>query len=262
MNYRSIELEIKNHIATIWLNRPGIYNAFDNLVFKELIEAFREVNKSSKIYIVILRGRGEAFSSGADLNWMMQSGKLKLKKSRIDSNVISKCLDTFYNLSKPTIVAAHKFVFGGALGFLCAADIAICSKNTVLSLSETRLGLAPAVILPYILTRINEHKASMLIYTGKKFSSLEAFQYGMIDFLPEDNKMEETLQDIIQDILKSSSKALNESKKLIRMISPFIQKKIIEKTIDSITKLKRSKDGQEGMRAFLEKRPPKWIFES
>jgi methylglutaconyl-CoA hydratase len=258
-NYSTIELIIENRIATVWLNRPEVHNAINKKTLDELIKCFKFLEKSKEIRIIILRGNGKSFSSGADLKWMLESGNKSYKKNEVDSIALAKCLNTIYKSSKPTIAVLHGAVIGGAIGLLSTCDFAIAEVNTIFSLSELRMGLAPSTIMPYILTKMNQHNVKMLMLTGNKISADKAHQLGLIEQVFEKQEIEENLRLISADIMKSCPVAIKESKKLIRFLNNAeISKKIINRTVRSITKMKMSKDSNEGISAFLEKRLPKW----
>jgi methylglutaconyl-CoA hydratase len=163
-------------------------------------------------------------------------------------------------VSKPTIAITHGGVYGGAVGLVSACDIAISTKTSRFALSEVRVGLSPSTIMPYILTRLNEHKAKWLMITGTGIEAETALKLGLIDFKFNENELEQNIQSIIDDILKGSPEAIAESKHLLKeVIHQPIKRKILNATIKSIAKMKKSVDGQEGMSSFIEKRNPAWM---
>jgi methylglutaconyl-CoA hydratase len=258
MKYDNIYIEIDNQVATIWLDQPELKNALDGTTFSELIKAIKEFKASKQIRMLILRGRNDIFSSGANLNWMFTSGQLPWKKNYKNSKLIADCLNELYNFPKPVICLAQGIAFGGAIGLLAACDIVIATQETRFAFSEVRLGLAPSTILPYILKRINPSKASLLIYSARPFGAVEAEKIGLADIVVNEAEAEMYLKNLIADMTKASPDALFECKKMIRLSSDSISKKLIKQSIRSITELKQSKDGQEGLRAFFEKREPLW----
>ncbi len=258
MNYTNIKLDIESNVATVWLNRPEVRNALNNVILDELIHTFKYIRKSKEIYFVIIRGKGNVFCSGADIHWMKQSGSNSYKQNLEESSLLAKCIYELYKLPQTTAVIVNGAVIGGGLGLMCASDFVIALENTIFSLSEVRLGLVPAVIMPFILTRINEHKLMLYTSTAKKINSEIALNDGLIDVVYTENNYEEQINEIKQDVLKASPSALFESKRLLRELHPILSKKLKRKSIESISKMKMSADGQEGMNAFFEKRIPIW----
>jgi methylglutaconyl-CoA hydratase len=173
----------------------------------------------------------------------------------------ANCLSTIYNTPKPVIALATGNVFGGGNGLLSASDIVIAQDNAVFSFSEVKLGLAPSTILPYALTRLNEHQAKYLMFTGKRISADEALSLGLVDFTVPSIGLEEKLNSITSDILNSSPSGVTEVKRLIRELKTTTSlDEIIDITSSSIAKLKISEEAREGISSFLEKRKPSWIL--
>jgi methylglutaconyl-CoA hydratase len=227
----------------------------------ELTHCFRFLNKSKKIRVVVLRGKGKSFSSGADLQWMVQSGISSYKKNEADSFAMAVCLRTIYKCTKPTIAVAHGAAIGGGIGLLCACDFAVAEANSVFSLSELRVGLVPSTIMPYILIKMNQHKVKMLMFTGKKISATEAISLGLVELMFEKPEIDDNLKLIVHDIMKSSPGAIKESKELIGYLNrKVISDKILSKTVKSITEMKMSNESKEGIAAYHEKRLPKWAI--
>jgi methylglutaconyl-CoA hydratase len=258
MNYTTIELDIENNVATIWLNRPEVRNALNNVILDELVHAFKYIRESKEIYFVILRGKGNVFCSGADIHWMKKSGSLNYKQNLKESSLLAKCIYELYNLPQPTAAVVNGAVIGGGLGLMCAADIVMAIENTVFSLSEVRIGLVPSIIMPFILTRINEHKLLLYTSTAKKINTEIGLNDGLIDLVYTENNYEEKINEIKLNVLKASPSALFESKRLLRELHPILSKKLMRKSVESISKMKMSADGQEGMNAFFDKRTPIW----
>jgi len=255
--FTTITLDINKKIATVWLNRPEIHNAFNGVMISELIECYEYLEQLKDIRIILLRGKGKSFCSGADLQWMMQSDK---DIANLNSMEMASCFQTIYKATKPTIAIVHGAIYGGANGLMCACDIAIAADNAKFSFPELRVGLVPSTIVPYILMRLNPHKTKLLMYTGKIIQATEALSSGLIDYLFPEKNMEEQVQTIVDEILKSSPRALTECKSLINVFAEkMVEQEMIDKTVKSITRMKLSEEGREGMTAFLEKRVPKWM---
>lgn len=258
-SFKTIELETNNKIATIWLNRPKVHNAFNEQMISELIECFGNLEELKEIGVILLRGKGKSFCSGADLQWMLQSEKNSYHENLKDSLEMANCFRTIHQFLKPTIAIVHGTVFGGANGIMCACDIAIAANNTRFSFPELRIGLVPSTILPYVLTRMNQHKAKLLMFSGRIVNASAALESGLIDYLFDEAELEKNLQMLLNDLLKASSNAILECKSLINDFSNKSMEKDIISSVESITKIKMSGHGREGVSAFLEHRSPNWI---
>jgi methylglutaconyl-CoA hydratase len=258
MKYSNLEIDIKNPVVTIWINRPEIKNALDGATFKELLDYLNEIKRNSGIRLLLLRGKGDNFSSGADLNWMLASGKKGRIQNLLESRTIAKCMSALYTIPFPTIAVAQGNVYGGAIGLLSACDIIISNQDTKFCFSEVRLGLVPSIIMPYILKKIKNKDISHLFYTARPFDADTAEKLGLIDYKVDSKSIETTIDDVKNNILSGAPNALKECKKMIRLCSGEISSNLINKTIVSITELKRSVEGKEGIQAFIDKRKPNW----
>lgn len=258
-SYQTIEIDIQGDIATVWLNRPEQQNAVSITMLDELIDCFDSLEKNQAVRVVVLRGKGKSFCAGADLNRMLESSNLSYDENLSDGYRWASCLKKISSLSKPTIAVATGNVFGGGNGLLCAADIAVAESNAVFSFSEAKLGLAPSTIMPYVLTRLNEHKAKYLMFTCKKIDANEAQNINLVDFVVQEDELERKINSVISDMLSASPGAIKEIKSIIAELktSPS-DERTIAITANSIAKLKMSVESHEGISAFLQKRKPKW----
>jgi methylglutaconyl-CoA hydratase len=193
---------------------------------------------------------------------MIGSGNKSYKKNEADSKAMAKCLNSIYKCAKPTIAFVHGAAIGGGIGLLCACDFIIAETNSFFSLSELRVGLVPSTIMPYVLTKMNQHIVKMLMFSGEKISAIKAHQFGLIEQLFEKPEIEDKLKLIINDIMLSSPDAIKESKKIINYLNDKTNyEKMINKTIKSITEMKLAKNSKEGISAYLGKRLPNWAVQ-
>lgn len=260
MEYKTIELEEINEIATIWLNRPKIHNAFNQQMIAEILYAYQYLDKQEKIRLIIMRGRGKSFCAGADLNWMRNVAQYSYKQNVEESYQLSKCFYAIYICSKPTIAIVHGAAIGGANGLLAAADFAYSTTDAVFSLSEVKIGIVPACISPYIIKRVGEYTAKELMLTGRRFNGTEAQQYRLVNKAIPKNEIDTQLNETINMLLTSGPNAISHCKKLIdKVVNKLSLTDALEYTARMIADIRESEEGQEGMSAFLEKRKPKWI---
>lgn len=259
--YTTLEIQTANQTATIWLNRPEIRNAFNEVMISELIQAFNEVSVLEDVRVILLRGRGKSFCSGADLNWMRDVAKYSYNQNYKESLQLSDCFFTIYNCPKPTIAVVHGAAIGGANGLLSACDMAICDNETVFSLSEVKIGIVPACISPYVIKRVGEYGAKELMLTGKRIKGKEAEHFRLVNKSLSDIELEPYLSDLIALLKSSGPKAMTQCKTLIDQVSNKISlNEALSYTAKMIAEIRASEEGQEGMAAFLEKRKADWNF--
>ncbi|MFT4093753.1 MAG: enoyl-CoA hydratase-related protein [Niabella sp.] len=259
--YTTIGIERHYRISTIWLNRTNVRNAFNEIMINELITAFDEEGARNDVRAIVLRGKGKVFCAGADLNWMKDAVQYGYDQNYKESLQLATCFYTIYNCPKPTLAVVHGAAMGGANGLLAACDFAFCEAETLFSLSEVKMGIIPATISPYIIKRIGEYGAKDLMLTGRRINGTEAEQLKLVNKCFKDiHETEAHLQSVIQQLMSSGPNAVTRCKKLIDAVANKIP---IQDTPDYTAKLiadtRASAEGQEGMAAFLEKRPPRWI---
>lgn len=260
-NHQTIEFELNAGVATVWLNRPEIHNAFNEVMISEVLEIFTEISKMDEVRIVLLRGRGKSFCAGADLNWMRDVAQYSYEQNYQESLQLSDCFFAIYNCPKPTIAVVHGAAIGGANGLLSACDMAICDDETVFSLSEVKIGIVPACISPYVIKRVGEYGAKELMLTGKRIKGKEAEHFRLVNKSLSDIELEAYLDELISLLKSSGPKAMTQCKTLIDQVSNKITlTEALSYTAQMIAEIRASEEGQEGMAAFLEKRKPFWNF--
>jgi methylglutaconyl-CoA hydratase len=258
-DYNTILIEVSEQVATVWLNRPELHNAVSPEMLDELMHCFSSLEDDKNIRVILLRGKGKSFSAGADLVSMLESNKLSFEKNFEDGLRWANCLSKIYNCTKPTIGVATGNVFGGGNGLLCATDIVVAENNAVFSFSEVKLGIAPSTILPYVLTRLNEHKAKYLMFTGNKVNATEAKDLNLVDFVINIDELNTFLTSLTKDLLRAAPGGIKEIKFLISEIKNNLPiNQLNELTASSIARLKKSQEAYEGISSFIEKRTPNW----
>jgi methylglutaconyl-CoA hydratase len=259
-SFSTIEFQKQEDLGIIWLNRPEIHNAFNEVMIQEVIDCVEAANRMDDIRIVILRGRGKSFCAGADLNWMRGVAQYTFEQNFKESLNLSKCFFTIYTCKKPTIAVVHGAAIGGANGLLAACDIAIADDNTTFSLSEVKIGVVPACISPYVTKRVGEYGSRELMLTGQRIKGKEAEHFRLVNKSLPAEELEGYLQSLIDLLRTSGPRAMTHCKNLIFNIS---NKESLEQALEStarmIAEIRASEEGQEGMAAFLEKRKPNWI---
>lgn len=260
--YETIEFELKNRVGTIWLNRPEVHNAFNNIMLAEIVDCIESINENKDVVCLIIRGKGKSFCAGVDINWMRDVAKNSYEENYKESLNLSKCLYTIYTCKKATIARVHGVSLGGANGILSACDVAYCVDDATFSLSEVKIGIIPACISPYVVKRVGEYGVRDLMLTGKRINGKEAESYKLVNksFLPE--KLDEYVNSVIALLKTSGPAAMTQCKNLIFEISNNLTlEQAYDFTAKILADIRASEEGQEGMAAFLEKRKPNWVKE-
>lgn len=259
-NFETINLDINEGIGTIWLNRPDVHNALNQQMITEIIECFEFLNSEAYVRVVILRGAGKSFCAGADLNYMKGIATFGFEENYQDSLKLAKCFNTIYTCKKPTIAIIHGAAIGGANGLLAACDFVYCADDTKFAFSEVKLGIAPATISPYVTKRIGEYGSRELMITGKRFTGKEAEWHRLVNKSMPAEELDAYVDELVKTLMSSGPDAISATKDLIYTISNELSfEDSIDYTARLIAELRASKEGQEGMASFLEKRKPAWV---
>lgn len=258
--YQNIEFEFENKVGTVWLNRPEKHNAMNAEMIAEIIDCFFEINNMSEVRIILFRGRGKSFCAGADLNYMKGIAEFGYDENYHDSLQLAKCFNVIYTCKKPTIAVVQGAAIGGANGLLAACDFVYCTDETKFAFAEVKLGIVPATISPYVVKRIGEYGARDLMLTGRRFPGKEAEYYRLVNKSLPAEELEDQINSTIKVLMSSGPDAMAACKQLLYNISnKYNFEDSIDYTANLIAELRASKEGQEGMAAFLEKRKPSWV---
>ncbi len=257
-NLKTINYQKKGKLLIISLNSPYMHNAFDEVMIKELATAFKTAKKEKGIRAIILTGAGKSFCAGANINWLRKVRNYSLKENLKDSLQLSNLFYEIYTHPLPVIGRINGAAIGGGCGLVAVCDISIASDKAFFSLSELKLGVIPAVISPYIIKRLGEGRTRELFLTSDRIKPPKALEYGLINFVVPDSKLDEKVNEIFSSIVRNGPNAVLETKKLFVDLERLKLKDVSDHTAKLIAKLRKSEEGQEGTSAFLEKRDPKW----
>jgi methylglutaconyl-CoA hydratase len=253
----------ENGVATLWLNRPDKNNAFDAQMINELHEALQQVAAQQSARFLLLRGRGKHFSAGADLAWMQASSTLSYHDNLLEAQRLGELMDRLYQLPLPTLAVVQGAAFAGAMGLVCCCDMAIGSDDALFSLSEVRLGLAPAVISPYVVQAIGQRAARRYALSADRFDAHRARELGLLAEVYPEGELDIAVRAWTRTLLKNSPAAMSACKSLLLAVGDGeLSAELKTQTASTIASLRTSEEGQEGMRAFLEKRAPAWNGET
>ena len=260
MDFKTIKVQLGESMAWVNLDRPEVRNALNPELIRELTEAFDWLNSRDDIRVIILKGNGKCFCAGADLEYMKDMARYSYPQNLADAERLSKLFQTIYFCNKAVIMDVHGACIGGANGIIAAADIVIAEKETKFAFSEVRLGITPATISPFVVSKIGNTAAKELMLTGRRFTAEEAKDFRLVNVVVDESEMIDTERQYIDHFLHASPDAIAECKNLLRMVSGTDDRDspVFMQTSVAIANQRISKSGQEGMAAFFEKRKPSW----
>lgn len=254
-----IKVEIKDKVARIILNRPEVHNALSPEMINELTEVFSKFQTDKSVRVIILCGEGKSFCAGADLNYMKSMINASYEENLEDADKLGKMFKTIYDTSIPVIAKVQGSAFGGGIGLISVCDIGLSVNEAKFSLSEAKIGLVPGVISPFVIRKVGFSNASRYFITSERFDANQAKEIGLISEVINDvSKLDEKIEEITETIINNGPQAVSECKKLIRDVIDKNIEEALESSKKYIAGCRISKEGQEGMKAFFEKRTPSW----
>jgi methylglutaconyl-CoA hydratase len=259
--YQTIIVEINGNRACIRLNRPEIRNAFNEVMIAELNEAIVSLRANSDLRALILTGEGKSFCAGADLNWMKKMKDYTYEENLKDALELAELMYNIHTFPRPVIGRINGAAIGGGTGLVAACDIAVAAESAKFSFSEVKIGLVPACISPYVVMKVGLSRSNRLFLTGERFGAEKALQYGLVDDVAADDRLDNAVDEIFKQISNSGPQAMAVSKELLRNVGDYDFGKLKTYTAEVIARLRISDEGQEGLAAFLEKRVPRWIID-
>ncbi len=258
MNYETLVFIKNDDIATIALNRPEVHNAMNETLMQELTSCFQHLAGDPSISAVLLTGNGTSFCAGADLTWMKKMVHYSKEENKKDSHLLLDMYESIYTCPKPVIGRVNGPAFGGGLGLLAVCDITVTIPDIKFGFSEVKLGIIPAVISTFVAQRMTPADMRRLFITGERFDSTIAQKMGLIDLIVPAEKLDETVHSCVEQLRSSGPHAIKEIKHLMDCLRKMDVKEYKDFTVEKISQLRISQEGQEGITAFLEKRKPNW----
>ncbi|MDY0073404.1 MAG: enoyl-CoA hydratase/isomerase family protein [Thauera sp.] len=260
MSYQTLAIEHHNGVATIWMDRPQVFNAFDEALISELDQACAELDADASVRVVVLAGRGKHFSAGADLNWMRRAAASTEAENLADSRRFAAMLRRLSSLSKPSIARVQGAALGGGTGLAAACDIAIASSDASFSTSEARFGIIPAVISPYVLRAIGPRHALRYFQSAERFGAEQAHSMGLVSEVVAVDELDAAVQRLVDALLASGPLAQRAAKELVAAVDGRpIDDQVSEDTARRIARQRTTAEAKEGFAAFFDKRPPAWM---
>lgn len=256
----ALRVDHDDAVATLRLNRPELHNAFDAGLIANLTATLEALGADPAVRAVVLAGEGPSFSAGADLQWMRAMATASEEENRRDALELARLMRTLDELPKPTIARVHGAAFGGGVGLVACCDIAVAAEGARFGLTESRLGLLPAVISPYVIAAIGPRQARRWFASGEHFDAATAQRIGLVHQVVAADALDATVQAQLTLLGKAGPVAASSAKALVRDV---LALGVDRDALDSanaglIAALRASDEGREGLSAFLEKRAPRW----
>ena len=260
MNYQSLQIDIADGIATVWMNRPDRHNAFDETLIAELDDAFPRLDDDPHTRVMVLGGRGKSFSAGADLNWMRRAAGYTVEENLRDARALAAMLRSIDRARKPTIARIHGAALGGGTGLACVCNVAIAATEASFATTEVKFGIVPATIGPYVVRAIGERNAYRYFLTAERFDANEARRIGMVHEVCAPDDLDARVHAIASSLLVGGPRAQSTAKQLIRsLVYRAVDEVVIDETAQCIANLRATPEAKEGIAAFLDKRRPGWF---
>ncbi|MBD9472929.1 enoyl-CoA hydratase/isomerase family protein [Achromobacter sp. ACM01] len=246
-------------ITRLTLNRPDMRNAFDDTLIAALTGAVQAAVDDPAVRVLLLTGAGKAFCAGGDLNWMRKMATLTDAENRADAAKLARMLHAIWSCPKPVVACVNGDAYAGGMGLVSACDIAIAADSAHFCLSETRLGLLPATISPYVLRAMGERAANRYFLTAERFDATTAFRLGLVHDVAPLADLAQRAEALCLALCDNGPGAVQASKRLVRdFAGREIDAALIADTVERIAAVRSTDEAREGVGAFLEKREPSW----
>ncbi|PIE14494.1 MAG: enoyl-CoA hydratase [Rhodobacterales bacterium] len=254
----SIEMDARG-VATLWLDRAEKHNAMSGTMIEELAAAARALGEDPAVRVVVLAARGKSFCAGGDLRWMQDQMAADRETRRVEARKLAMALFALNTLPKPLIARVQGNAFGGGIGMMSVADVAIGVPGAKFGLTEVKLGLIPATISPYVLARMGEDKARRVFMSARLFGAEEAQALNLLARVVDEAELDAAVEAEVVPYLAAAPEAVAASKKLARDLGPQITEEIVDDTINRLVETWEGEEARAGIAAFFEKRKAPWI---
>ncbi|GAB4196759.1 MAG: enoyl-CoA hydratase-related protein [Roseiflexaceae bacterium] len=254
-----IDISYQGPVAVLTLARPELHNAFDAAMIGELRDAFVRLGADPAVRAVILTGAGESFCAGADLSWMRASLDWSREQNMADAGELAAMFEAAWSLPKPLLGRINGPAVGGGAGLVACCDIAVALDTARFGFSEVKLGLVPAVIAQYVVPKIGVSHARALFVSGERFTAERAFEIGLVHAIAEAATLDATVTSLVNRLLSSGPAAVGAAKRVVDAVWSLEREAARRFVIETIADARTGPEGQEGVRAFLEKRKAGWV---
>ncbi len=245
-------------VATLTLDRPEKHNAMSALMISELTQAAAQLGADDTVRVVVLTGAGKSFCAGGDLGWMQDQMAADPETRFAEARKLAEMLQALNTMPKPLIGALQGNAFGGGIGLAAVCDVAVGVDGIKMALTETRLGLIPATIGPYVIARMGAARARRVFMSGRVFDAAEAVDLGLLAKIVPAADLGDAVEAEVQPYLSCAPGAVASAKDLVQALGPRIDDDVIDQTIRSLVERWETDEAREGISAFFDKRKPAW----
>ena len=261
MKHRMLDIQRPSaHVASVFLNRPEVRNAFNETTIVELGSVFAELSEDQNLRAIVLGGHGKAFCAGADLGWMRAMADFTWEQNRADAQALADMLWLVYKCPVPVVGRIHGDCYAGGVGLASVCDVLLAAEGVNFCLSEARLGLLPATISPYVIRAMGEQAARRYFVTAERFDAAQALALGLVHEVCAPEALDTRLNEIVATLVANGPMATRACKKLVQEVAGQpLTPALRAETARRIADIRASSEGREGVRSFLDKRKPAWL---
>lgn len=254
-----LDIQHKGAAAWLWLSRPEVRNALNDELLAALETALDVLEKDAATRVLVLAGRGPAFCAGGDLARMEKAAKMTKANSRREATRFAKLLYRLHSYPKPVVARVHGPAYAGGMGLVAAADIVVAAEEAEFALPETRIGLVPAMISPYLVKAMGAQQARRYMLTGERLAAREAHRLGLVHECVQAAELDAVVGGLCERLAQAGPEALSRAKKLLlRVEGAAITPQLANETAAVLAETRAGAEAREGIRSFLEKRKPSW----
>jgi methylglutaconyl-CoA hydratase len=253
-----VALTLDGPVAHVVLARPEARNAFDAAMVRELHDAVAAASARDDIRVIVLAGRGSVFCAGADVEWMKTAAGFAREENLADARRLFELFETIDRSPKAVLASVQGAALGGGAGLAAVADVVVAEEGARFGFTEVRLGLVPAVISPYVVRKIGVSAARELFLTGERFTAARAAAIGLVHRVVNMDELDAAVDARVRELLQAAPGAVAAAKGLLRSVAGRPVESVRELVCKRIAERRASDEGQEGLKAFLEKRKPDW----
>ena len=254
-----VEVEREGALARVWFNRPDVHNALSAGLGAELSASLHTLAHDATVRCVVLGGRGPSFCAGADIGEMKANAAVSFEQNLLSAEQMGKVFAALGDFPKPVIARLHGGVYGGGVGFACACDIAVASDDAKFGLTEVRLGILPGLISPYVIRRLGDRAARELMLTGERFDAATALRVGRVHHVASGAELDAKINERVAEVLKGGPHAQTRVKMLLELWADSGWEEYQSALPRTLAEVRSGEEARDGLAAFFEKRPPKWM---
>jgi len=255
-----IQITIKQNVATLTLSNGGKKNALSKQMLIEMTQWLNDTLQDQSFKVLLIDGDNHCFSAGADLDWMKEASHQTIEQNLADARLFFDFYNTLNHYPKPVVVKVERFAMGGAIGIMACADVVVADTQSKYAFSEVKLGLVPATIAPFVLRKTGQSAARRLMLTAETFDVAEAQFIGLVHTVADATQLDNAVNEVITQLLNNSAEAMASTKYMLNKLTDnqLPSNYLSDFCTQMIASARASVDGQEGVKAFFEKRKPNW----